>query len=158
MRQPCQILEVGVLFCGIKMVAGSESVPMKLEIPSTGQGRSSFKLWEYRVSHKQLLLRRPKLSDSSKNFDLMFYNVEYMDLPSVLPDLELDDPNQEDIAFAESRVGKDVEKSRVFVLKSEGLRHIVVAGAFAFAESSMGVFESPFTLHPVESERSMPSL
>lgn len=123
--------------------------PMKIQIPRGDVG-SVFKLWEYRVSHKQLLIRCPQLSEGSKNVDLKFYNVEYIDLPSVLPDLEIDDANQEDIAFASNRLGKSVDRKQVIVLKSRERRHIVIAGAFVVSESVMGVFESPFALPPVD--------
>ena len=122
---------------------------MKLKLPNAGAGRG-FQVWEYRVSHKQLLLRCPKADDSSNNLDVMFYNVQYMDLPSVLPNLEIEEPNQTDIAFAESRVGKAVDEQQVFVLKSGDQRHVVVAGNAAVAESNMGVFESPFKLPPLD--------
>jgi hypothetical protein len=118
---------------------------MKLKLPDAAVGRI-FQVWEYRVSHKQLLLRCPKSSDSSKNFDVMFYNVQYMDLPSVLRDLEIEQPNQSDIAFAESRIGEAVSGGNVFVLKSGNQRYIVVAGGAAVSENSMGLFESPFKL------------
>ena len=121
---------------------------MKTEIPKGDVG-SVFKFWEYRVSHSQLLIRCPKLSEGSKNVDLKFYNVEYVDLPSVLPDLQIEDPNQDDIVFATSRLGKPVEKMRVVVLTTRGQRYIVIAGAVTISESTMGIFESPFALPPV---------
>jgi hypothetical protein len=81
----------------------------------------------------------------------MFYNVEYMDLPSALVALKIDEPNESDMAFVKDRIGAvpDAEK-RLFILVSRGQRHIVVAGEVAIAESSMGVFESPFNLAPVK--------
>jgi hypothetical protein len=127
---------------------------MKTQIPKGDVG-SVFKLWEYRVTHKQLLIRCPKLSEASKNVDLKFYNVEYVDLPSVFPDLEIADANQKDIAFASSRLGRTVESKRVIVLKSRGERYIVVAGALAVEESATGIFESPFALPPVDISRGL---
>jgi hypothetical protein len=121
---------------------------MKLKLPTT-DARGGFQVWEYRVSHKQLLLRCPKTTDSSNNVDVMFYNVEYMGLPSVLPDLQIEDPDQEDIAFISSRLGKAVQMERVFVLKSGNHRHVVVAGGATVAENNMALFDSPFALPPV---------
>jgi hypothetical protein len=123
---------------------------MSAKVPKGDTG-SVFMLWEYRVTHKQLLIRCPKLSEASKNVDLKFYNVEYVDLPSVFTDLEIDEVNQDDVAFASRRLGKPVERERIVVLKSRERRHVVVAGAaLAISESSMGLFESPFTLPPVD--------
>ena len=122
---------------------------MRLKLPDAALGRI-FKVWEYRVSHKQLLLRSPKTTDSDNNLDVMFCNVQYMELPSVLRDLEIEQPNQSDIAFAEKRIGKAVGEGQVFVLNSGNQRHIVVAGGAAVSENSMGLFESPFKLPPIE--------
>jgi len=133
----------------VDVVCLSSGSRMKAKIPK-GDAGSGFKLWEYRVSHKQLLIRCPRLSDTSKNVDLKFYNVEYVDLPSVFSDLEIDEANQDDIAFASSRLGKPVERAKIVVLKSRERRHVVVAGALAISESAMGAFESPFTLLPVD--------
>lgn len=122
---------------------------MKLTIPKSDVG-SDFKFWEYRVSHRQLLIRCPKLKDSSSNVDIKFYNVEYVDLPTELPRLEMDEPNDDDVLFAQSRIGKSVPKERVTVLKTSNQRYIVVAGAVTISESRMGIFESPFALPPVK--------
>ena len=110
---------------------------MRLKLPTIT--RVGFRVWEYRVNHKQLLIRSPKGADSSKNVDVMFCNVQYMDLPSDLPDLEFAKPLRNEIAFAESRMGKTVGNDLVFVLKSGDQRHIVVAGSAAVAENDMDV-------------------
>jgi hypothetical protein len=133
---------------------------MKIEIPK-GDGEGVFKLWEYRVSHKQLLIRCPKLlpeSASSRNVDLKFYNVEYINLPTVFHDLEIDEANRDEIAFANRCLGKPVDEARVFVLKSREGRHMLIAGVLAVSESVMGVFESPFALPPVDLSRKAPTI
>jgi hypothetical protein len=121
---------------------------MSLQIPA-GESAHGFKVWEYRVSHGQLLIRRPKTSELSKNFDIMFYNVDYMDLPYAFSTLVVREPNAQDMAFAMDRTGKDLEKKRVFVLQNGERRHIVVAGKAVTTESTMGLFESPFALPQV---------
>jgi hypothetical protein len=130
---------------------------MKAKIPK-GDAGSVFKLWEYRVSHKQLLIRCPKLSEASRNVDLKFYNVEYIDLPSVFHDLEIDEANQDEITFASSRLGKPVDSERIVVLKSRERRYMVIAGAFVISESAMGMFESPFALPPVGVSGNVPTV
>jgi hypothetical protein len=130
---------------------------MKAEIPK-GDAGSVFKLWEYRVSHSQLLIRCPKVSEASRNVDLKFYNVEYIDLPHAFHDLQIDEANQDEIAFASTRLGKPVDKERIVVLKSRERRHMVIAGAFVISESTMGVFESPFALPPVDLSGKLPTV
>jgi hypothetical protein len=118
-------------------------------IPKRDSG-SDFKFWEYRVSHRQLLIRCPKREDSSSNVDIKFYNVEYVDLPTVLPQLEMGEPDDDDVLFVKSRIGKLVPKERITVLKTSNQRYIVVAGAVVISESQMGIFESPFELPPIK--------
>lgn len=103
-----------------------------------------FQFWEYRVSHGQLLVRSPKSPTQASNVDIAFAGVEYVDLPRYLRELEIDEPEEADIAFAEHRLGRPIEAKAVFVLKVEGKRHIVVAAAVRVTESDMDIFESPF--------------
>jgi hypothetical protein len=126
-----------------------------------GDGEGVFRLWEYRVSHKQLLIRCPKLlpeSSGSRNVDVKFYNVEYINLPTDFHDLEIDEANQDEISFANRCLGKPIDEARILVLKSREGRHLVIAGALAISESVMGAFESPFALPPVDFSRKAPPI
>jgi hypothetical protein len=126
----------------------SKSINMNHALRESGlAGR--FKLWEYRVSHRQLLLRRFKRDGASRNLDLMFHNVSYLDLPTDEVEFEVDEPSSEDVVAAEIRTGGGVPKENLFILKCAGRRHIVVAGDAVYEETDMGVFESPFALPPV---------
>ena len=40
-----------------------------------------FQLWEYKVSHGQLLIRSPKDELHSKNLDLIFRGVQFISSP-----------------------------------------------------------------------------
>jgi hypothetical protein len=103
-----------------------------------------FQLWQYRVSHGELLVRSPKDAAHPRNADLMFAGVEYVDLPRFLPDLEVDEPEDEDLSRAQERLGKPVERQTVVVLKSQGRHYVVVAAAVKAVESDMDIFDSPF--------------
>lgn len=107
-------------------------------------GHRPFQLWEYRVSHGSMLVRSPRRADESTNIDIMFAGVEYVDLPRHLPELEMDTPKAEDVAFASERLGRGVSEDRVFVLKSQGHRYVVVAAAAKVERSEMDIFDSPF--------------
>ncbi len=103
-----------------------------------------FQLWEYRVSHGQMLVRSPKSPTQDVNVDIVFAGVEYVDLPRYLRELEIDEPTEADIAFAVDRLGKPVEANAITVLTAKGKPHIVVAAALNVGESDMDIFESPF--------------
>jgi hypothetical protein len=64
--------------------------------------------------------------------------------------LEVDEPNDDDVLFAESRIGIPAPKERITVLKTSNHRYIVVAGRVVISESQMGLFESPFELPPIK--------
>ena len=89
-------------------------------------------------------MRSPKSPTQGINVDIAFVGVEYVDLPRYLRGLEIDEPTETDIAFAEDRLSKPVEANAVTVLKVNGKRHIVVAAAVTVTESDMDIFESPF--------------
>ena len=46
-----------------------------------------FKMIEYRVSHGLLLLRSQKTSESQGRIDILFTDVRYIDLPTTIPQL-----------------------------------------------------------------------
>lgn len=113
---------------------------MKTSFP----GRA-FQCWEYKVSHGSLLVRSPKGSGVAKNVDVMFAGVEYFDLPRHLPELQLDDATDADVALAEQKLGKKVESKDVYVLRVKERRHLVVAAGIKVQESDLDIFESPFS-------------
>ena|SRR5579859_5840830 len=92
-----------------------------------------FKIWDYWVSHSQLLLRSPGDlrypvgSSESRNIDIRFSGVGYIDLPAVMHDLEIVDSILNDQSMAEARLGRTLMGEQVFVLISSGRRHLVVA-------------------------------
>ncbi len=104
----------------------------------------SFQFWQYHVSHGELLVRSPRDDAHPRNIDLMFVGVEYVDLPRHLPGLEIDDPEDIDMARAQARLGKHVELRTVTILKSHERRYMVIAAAMQIVENDMDIFDSPF--------------
>ena len=72
-----------------------------------------FQLWQYRVSHGEMLVRSPRDDEHPRNADLMFFGVEYLELPRFLPDLEIDEVRDADVARVVERLGKALERSSV---------------------------------------------
>jgi hypothetical protein len=52
-----------------------------------------FSLWDYNVSHKQMLLRSPKSPDLQKNIDIVMWGVEYIDLATSFVDVAMTTPS-----------------------------------------------------------------
>ena len=109
-----------------------------------------FELWEYQVSHGQLLIRSPKSpatpSDPEQltNVDLVFLGVEYLAVPRLFRGLELVSPTHEELGKIELLVGSKIEPTDVRILLSQGRRFPVVAFYMALSENDWDIFESPF--------------
>jgi len=102
----------------------------------------SFQVWEYWVSHSQLLVRSPAEISYPRNIDITFAGVQYMELPAIMPDLELVDPLPEEQLRATELVGRPVPIEQVFVLVTGGHRYLVVAGGMWVAENDLPFMES----------------
>ncbi len=109
-----------------------------------------FKVWEYQVSHGQLLIRSPKAPATGTapelltNVDLVCLGVDYMAVPRALHGLELLPPSPDEIRHLEVLLGKAVAPDNIKVLASGGKRFPVVASSFSLSENDWDIFESPF--------------
>lgn len=97
-----------------------------------------FQIWEYTVSHAQLLLRSVRDELNSTRVDVLFKNVGYVALPSTftveaIEELSDDQANAlDDLAVGALRDGR-----RAFRLKSERGDGVVVAGVMVEAEDEL---------------------
>jgi hypothetical protein len=103
-----------------------------------------FQLWEYRVSHGGLLIRSPKGPSASLNVDMLFYGVEFVSCPRLMRGIELVEATLEDLRRVADEIGAVGHEDRVFVLSSEGVRHLVVASSLRVTEHDGEIFGSPF--------------
>jgi len=110
----------------------------------------TFKVWEYQVSHGQLLIRSPKSPSTEQsvelltNIDLVCLGVEYMAVSSFLRGLELLPATANELNELGDLLGKAIEPNSVRVLASGGKRFPIVASSFALSENDWDIFESPF--------------
>ena len=107
-----------------------------------------FQFWFYRVSHGELLIRSAKEAPGTRNIDVMFVAVEYVDLPRVFDGLAIVPAAPADVARAEERVGHALDPARVVVLVTEGRRHYVIAAGCMVQENDLDLFELPFSDGP----------
>ena len=128
---------------------------MRRELKQTKCDRH-FQLWEYLVSHGQLLIRSPKTPQvgdrpaQSTNVDLIFVAVEYIGLPHSMNGLELIEATAEEDAAIRQLVEKPyLEKLKVYVLLSEGKRFYVMGIFGGLWENDWDSFESPLEFHHV---------
>jgi hypothetical protein len=122
---------------------------MKRIMPDTKNERL-FKLWEYQISHGQLLIRSPKqpatgnAPERTTNVDLVCMGVEYMAVPRLFNGIEVEAATPREIAELESVLGTDINPKLARILASGGKRYPIVASSFAFHENDWDIFESPF--------------
>lgn len=109
-----------------------------------------FKLWDFRVSHNQLLLRSPKTETPQMNIDILFVGVYYLDLPTFVPEPVISVPETSDFLKAQEALGRDVKKEELFVIKIGERRHIVVAVAMKIFENDLDLFESSLESFRIE--------
>ena len=101
-----------------------------------------FRLWDYNVSHQQMLLRSPRSLDSDINVDIVMWGVEYLDLATSLDGVTMASASAEELARAEQALGKDLDSSHVFCFISGDRRFIVVAAGFKVLENELDIFDS----------------
>lgn len=103
-----------------------------------------FQLWEYRVSHGGLLIRSPRGTSATNNIDLIFDGVELVCCARMMRGLEVVQADAGDVHRAVALLGEVEASDQVFVLVSEGVRHVVVASSLRVSEHEGDIFDSPF--------------
>lgn len=94
-----------------------------------------FRLWEYRVSHNQLLIRSPKNSDFSTNIDLVFWGVEFLKIPSSFNGLSVRKGSKSDDRL-------NVKEIDSFIFESSGQEFFLEAGGCKILENELDIFEA----------------
>lgn len=103
-----------------------------------------FRLWELGHRHGGVLIRSPKGHGHDTNVDLVFDKVDYLSCPRTLPDLALVHADPADLDRVAQAVGEVEPPARVFVLVSQGARHLVVAASCRVIEHVGDPTASPF--------------
>ncbi len=103
-----------------------------------------FQFWYYRVSHGELLVRSPRDRSHPLNIDVCFAGVEYVELPRLLPEMQVDEPCDDDLERLGRRFAKLIRRDNVTVLESLGQRYLVVAAAAKIVENELDIFDLPF--------------
>jgi len=116
----------------------------------TMRSERTFQIWEYQVSHGQLLIRSPKAPATTSspefatNIDLVCLGVDYMAVPAILHGLELAEATPDEVQSLEPLLGRVVLPKKVRMLVSQGRRFPIVAVSFDISENDWDIFESPF--------------
>lgn len=109
-----------------------------METTETGR----FQLWEFLVSHRQLLLRRPATSSEPANVDLAFGGVKYVALPSSISNPRVRAATADEVSSAADLIGRPVQPDEVYVIEGDEGRGFVVAGSARRTVNDLELFES----------------
>jgi hypothetical protein len=104
-----------------------------------------FQLWEYKVSHGSLLVRSPKTALDGFNVDLMFSGVEFVSLPRHMLGIALEEPTIVEWERVAGMCQKEIGRDQMYVLASQGHRYFIVAAGCRVAETTVEIFDSPFS-------------
>ena len=116
-------------FCFRRWPNRFESIQMKYDLRSQGSERT-FKIWEYQVSHGQLLIRSPKAPATSTSPE---FNG-----------LGLSAPASAEIEQLKRLLDRNIESEHIRILVSCRQRFPVVASSASLSENDWDIFESPF--------------
>ena len=108
-----------------------------------------FRLWDYNVSHKQLLIRSPASPDVAGNIDLVFWQVEAVALPTEFDGIDLAFSTPKEREWLEQMTGKSVS-STLFCLKTKMRRSFVCAGGFKVLSNELDICESTLVYFGIE--------
>lgn len=101
-----------------------------------------FRIWDYNVSHNQMLLRSPKSPEVAKNIDIVFWGVEFVGIPTALDTVELALVEKDEKVIGEFLPVKTHEAANVYRLVSRERQYFVVAGGFKVLENELDIFDS----------------
>jgi len=106
----------------------------------------TYRVWTYRVSHDQLLIRSSRNSEHSLNSDLMFDGVMYMALPSLMHGIEV---YKEPRESARRSIPSFRELDFTFRLRSSNQDYWVAAGGLRVEENELGLWETHLQWEPI---------
>ena len=100
------------------------------------------RLWDFTISHKHALFRRPASDTEPENLDLVFGAVEYFSLPTSLNGLDIAEGGAAELAALGPLVGDLPPWAKLFIITSQGQRHLIVAGFWRLERNRRDIFDT----------------
>jgi hypothetical protein len=115
--------------------------PITMNDPNMFSSTRHFQVWDYNVTHRQLLLRSPRTDGQEKNLDIVFWGVRFMSIPTVIYDvtLQLAGPTEMVDVFGTNVI---IGNESVYKIESRECHGIVVADGCKVLENELEIFDS----------------
>ena len=106
-----------------------------------------FTISDYFPSHKQLLIRSSKTNENSKNIDVVFFGVNYLQIPTSFKGMSIDVLDKDDLIITkELETFRNLGNNYIFKISSEKSISFLVASfvrvfenSLEFNETSLGI-------------------
>lgn len=106
------------------------------------ESERNFRIWDYNISHKQMLMRSPMAPGVAENIDIFLWGVEYLDLPTGLDGLSIASATAEEATQIAQLLPSRIRLPRVFCFESNGHRFLVAAWGFKVLQNQLDIFQS----------------
>lgn len=108
--------------------------------------KRKFKLWFYQVSYSEAIIRSPKrhlekIYDT--NVDIYLGDIEYMEMPTNIQELEISNATVEDVDYISEKTGKAIAKEKIIVFISQGRKYYVVASIVKMMKNDLDYLSLP---------------
>jgi hypothetical protein len=89
----------------------------------------TFRLWSTTVNFQRLLLRSPKseIEGLVSNVDIYFWGVAYVDIPSIIRGLVIEDSTENDLELVTTKYDCRLREVKIYVCVSGNHRYYIVA-------------------------------
>jgi hypothetical protein len=98
------------------------------------------------VTRCQLLIRSQKEKPNEQNIDLIFTDVEYMEVPSLMEKPEIDLAPPGSLADLKDMKMLRIKDEKVYRLQTEGKSFLIAAGNFCVDENDLDRMETSLIL------------
>lgn len=100
-----------------------------------------FRLWDYNITHRQMLLRSCKSESETDNLDIVFWGVVWMSLPTTLDGVQVDSSDAPISSLCTSHVPADVA-GKLYRVISETNEYYILAHGCRVMKNVLDTFES----------------
>lgn len=103
-----------------------------------------FKFWFYHVTHSEALIRSPQNEKYNKNIDIYFAGITYIEVPSVMQDLNINLGTHEDAEYLSNKLGMNIPRENITVLNCDNRKFYIVSSVIKIMENDLSALELPF--------------